>query len=62
MVIVYQKCVLRKFNYLIKPTRLTNINVESVQSWIPSVISNKEMADANVEFPEKHFLYFYIMT
>lgn len=61
MVIVYQKCVLRKFNYLIKPI-FTNINVELDQSWIPSVISNKEMADTNVEFPEKHFLYFYIMT
>lgn len=61
MVIVYQKCVLCTFNYLIKPI-LTNINVELDQSWIPSVVSNKEMADANVGFPEKHFLYLYIMT
>lgn len=52
MVFVYQKWVLRTFNYLIKPI-LTNINVESDQCWIPSVISNnKEMA--NVEFPENN--------
>lgn len=53
MVFVYQKCVLRTFNYLIKPI-LININVELDQSGIPSVKSNKEMADANVEVPEKH--------
>lgn len=53
MVIVYQKCVLRKFNYLFKPI-LTNINVELDQSGIPSVKSNKEMANAKVEFPEIH--------